>query len=123
MLLERKVPQLRQVPANIVRQQAFGVSDEVLSQSGPAAPQMPSWVCQLLVVQLRQQTPVVVKHRSYPLNLQGIRVKQHTKVAVMAVGIQDHRVQYTHPPESVSAANALEIGQQFWYGTGTSSQE
>ena len=117
MLLERKVLQFHQVPANIVRQQTFSVSDEVLAQSRPASPQIPGRVCQLVIVQLRQQTPVVVKHRSHPPDLQSLCIKQNSEVAVMAVGIQDDGVQYAHPPERISAANAIEIGQQLRYGT------
>lgn len=98
MLLERKAHQLRQIPMDIIGQQALGISDEVLSQSGPAAPQILGRVCQLVIVQLRQQTPIVVKHRRHPLDFQSIRIEQHSEIPIMTVSIQNDRIQHTHPP-------------------------
>ena len=56
----------------------------------------------------------MVKCRCHTNNLQCFCIKQYTKVAEMAVSIQDNSVQYAHPSESVPTANTIKKGQQFW---------
>lgn len=112
MLAEAEILQPLQVPANVIRQEPPGCQKEVRSQPGPAFSQIPLRRRQLVVVQRREQAPVVVEHRGHPQHLHRGCVKQHAEVAVMPVDVQNQGVQDAHPAEGVLTADPGEKVQE-----------
>lgn len=112
MLAEAEILQSLQIPANAIRQEPSGRQKEVRAQPGPAFSQMPLRRRQLVVVQRREQTPVVVEHRGHPQHLHRGCVKQYAEVAVMPVDVQNQGVQDAHPAEGVLAADPGEKVQE-----------
>ena len=59
---------------------------------------------QLVIIQIKQQTSVVIKHRSHLLNLHSIVLVENTKIPAVAVSIQNQSIQNAHPAEGIAAA-------------------
>lgn len=72
-------------------------------------PDTPFGVFQLAIIQIEEQTSVVVKYRSHLLNLHGIVLMENAEIAAMAVSIQNQCVQNAHPTEGITATNALKV--------------
>ena len=112
MLLKMKIPQILQIAADGIGHQASGRGDEIHAQPGGAVTDAPFGVLQLVIVQVKQQASVVVKHRGHFLNLHGIVLVENAKIAAVAVGVQDQSIQNAHPAEGIAAADALKVFQK-----------
>ena len=89
MLFKAKVSQILQVAADNIGHQAFGCGDKVHTQPGGTVTDAPFGVLQLVIVQVKQQASVVVKHWGHFLNLHGIVLVENAKIAAVAVGVQN----------------------------------
>ena len=115
MFPERKPIQVFQVTADIFCHQGSRWGNKVRSQPWGKTGYIPLRVIQLIRIQIKQQTTVIVKYRRHGLHLHGIRVKQYTEVSKMPVCVQDNGVQNHHAAEGVLAADRTEILQQAGY--------
>ena len=81
-------------------------------------PDAPFGILQLVIIQIKQQTSVVIKHRSHLLNLHSIVLVENTKIPAVAVSIQNQSIQNAHPAEGIAAADALKVFQKNrkWFG-------
>ena len=112
MLLKMKIPQILQVAADGIGHQASGRSNEIHTKSGETVPDAPFGVLQLVIVQIKQQSSVVVKHRGHLLDLHGVVLVEDAKIAAVAVSVQDQYIQDAHPAEGIAAANAFKVVQK-----------
>ena len=104
MLPEDKSLQIHKVATDGIGQQSPGCHHKIPPEPGRKPRNVPLSMGQLVVIQIKQQTAVVVEHRRHGLDLHGVGIKQHPEIAQVAVNIEDNRIQ-NHPPEHVLAAN------------------
>ena len=69
-------------------------------------------VLQLVIVQVKQQASIVVKHRDHFLDLHGVVLVENSKIASVVVSIQNQSLQNAHPAERITAANAIKVAQE-----------
>ena len=112
MLFKMKVSQILQVAADGIVHQSSSCGDKIHAQTGGAVPDAPFSVLQLVIVQVKQQAAVIVKHRGHLLNLHGIVLVENAKIAAVAVGVQDQCIQDTHPAEGIATADAFKVVQK-----------
>ena len=63
------------------------------------------------LIEIREQTSVVIEHRAHRDRLHRIRVEQNTKISVMPIRVVGQRIQYAHTPERIATAKLLEIAE------------
>ena len=112
MLLKMKIPQILQIAADGIGHQASGRGDEIPAQPGGAVTNAPFGVLQLVIVQVKQQASVVVKHRGHFLNLHGIVLVENAKITAVAVGVQNQSIKKAHPAGGIAATNGLQGSQK-----------
>ena len=117
MLLKMKIPQILQIAADGIGHQASGRGDEIHAQPGGAVTDAPFGVLQLVIVQVKQQASVVVKHRGHFLNLHGIVLVENAKIAAVAVGVLDLGIPKAPPTGVIAPADAFQLGPKAWHNS------
>ena len=79
--------------------------------------QIPVGMLQLVLIQIREQAPVVIEYRTHADRLHCFGVEHNAEIAVMTVRIENQRVKNTHAVEIIATSKLLKVFKQHGYGT------
>ena len=109
MLGEPEAEQVLQVRTDLGCHKRTCRDKEILTEHRLTPLQIPVGMLQLILVKIREQTPVIIEYRTHGNWVHRFRIKQNTEIAVMTVGIENQRVQNAHPAEVFSTVKFLEV--------------
>ena len=64
----------------------------------------PVCIFQLVIVHIKQQTAIVVKHRCHPYYGHCVIIYERSEIAEVPVGVEYQRIKYTHSAETAPGA-------------------
>ena len=112
VLPESKSFKIFQLCADIVSQQSPCGRYKVRTDRRSKLFQIPVNIFELVIIQIKAQRTVVIKHRSHSDDIHCIIVRKHSEISQMPVNIQDKTVKYAHSPEIITAANIFKKTEQ-----------
>lgn len=112
MLGEPEAKQVLQVKTDLGCHKRTCRDKEILTEHRLTPLQIPVGMLQLILVKIREQTPVIIEYRTHGNWVHRFRIKQNTEIAVMTVGIENQGIQNAHPSEIIYAAKFLEVIQK-----------